>query len=127
MADSLGATASFLCAIHCAIVPFLLALLPALNMNVLVDHNIERIFIAFASGVSLVTLIFGFQRHQNHRALGFLLPGLALLWLGALLEDYTGLNAHAVLVTVGGTLLALAHVTNLRLTRDHVHTMQCRH
>ena len=127
LADGLGATASFLCAIHCALLPFILVLLPSVGLTVLADHDIERIFIACASGLSLMTLVLGFQQHRRRRAFAFLLPGLALLWLGALLESGIGLSWHAVFVSIGGTLLTTAHLSNLRLTRGHVHDSQCRH
>ncbi|HXD83673.1 MAG TPA: MerC domain-containing protein, partial [Rudaea sp.] len=45
-ADRLGAAASLLCAVHCAALPFVLALLPALGLGFLANHGFERAFIA---------------------------------------------------------------------------------
>src|SRR6478672_8405035 len=53
IADRFGATASFLCAIHCALLPFVIAVLPALGLAFLADHRFERGFIAFASVLAL--------------------------------------------------------------------------
>jgi hypothetical protein len=46
LADRFGATASFLCAIHCAALPLVIAALPALGLGFLADHRFERTFIA---------------------------------------------------------------------------------
>ncbi|MEO7072934.1 MAG: MerC domain-containing protein, partial [Rhodanobacter sp.] len=47
-ADRVGATASFLCAVHCAALPFVLALLPFVGLGFLADHRFERGFVLFA-------------------------------------------------------------------------------
>jgi hypothetical protein len=82
VADRVGATASFLCALHCAALPFVLALLPALGLSFLADHSFERWFIAFATVLALTMMIRGYRRHGAPQALYLLLPGLVLLWLG---------------------------------------------
>jgi hypothetical protein len=117
IADRVGATASFLCAVHCAALPFVIAVLPALGLSFLADHRFERIFIAFASCLALAALIRGYRRHRVASALYLVLPGLALLWIGAWVFDAdNSLALHATLVALGGCSVALAHVLNLRLT-----------
>jgi hypothetical protein len=116
VADRIGATASFLCALHCAALPFVLAILPALGLGFLADHLFERIFIACASGFALTVLLHGYRRHRDARALALLVPGLLLLWIGGFLFDgHTSIGLHAMLVAIGGSCVALAHITNLRL------------
>ncbi|HEX7917135.1 MerC domain-containing protein [Rudaea sp.] len=116
-ADRLGAVASFLCAVHCAALPFVLTVLPALGLGFLSDHRFERIFIAFASTLALGSLVRGYRRHRVVSALWVAGVGIALLWTGAWLFD-SGESPvlHAVLVTLGGCCVALAHILNLRLT-----------
>ena len=126
-ADTLGATASFLCAIHCALLPLVLVMLPSVGLSVLADHDVERVFIACASALSVLTLWLGFRRHHRRNAFVFLFPGLGLLLLGVVFETNGWLLWHTVLVTLGGSLLATAHITNLRLAQPHVHTEHCRH
>jgi hypothetical protein len=117
IADRVGATASFLCAVHCAALPFVLALLPALGLSFLADHKFERIFIACASCLALVALIRGYRRHHVASALFIAVPGLILLWVGAWIFDAeSSLALHATLVATGGCCVALAHILNLRLT-----------
>ncbi|MEO8803879.1 MAG: MerC domain-containing protein [Rudaea sp.] len=121
-ADRVGATASFLCAIHCAALPFVLTLLPILGLGFLASHTFERIFIAFASLLAVTTLVHGYRHHRMRRPLLLLVPGLALLWTGGYLFDvHGGLNIHAVLVATGGSCVALAHLLNMRLVHGHRH------
>lgn len=127
LADRFGATASLLCAVHCALLPLVIALLPALGLSFLADHRFEHAFIAFASVLALTTMVFGFRRHQDFRAFWFLLPGIGLLFTGILFEFQNSTIVHAVLVAMGGSLVAIAHVTNLRLTHVHVHSAACGH
>jgi hypothetical protein len=115
-ADRIGATASFLCALHCAALPFVLAVLPTLGLGFLADHVFERIFIACASALAITVLLSGYRRHHDRRPLTLLLPGLALLWIGGFVVDgHDTVGLHALLVVLGGSCLALAHLTNLRL------------
>lgn len=125
--DRFGATASFLCAVHCALLPLVIAALPMLGLGFLADHRFERFFVAFAGVLALSTLIIGFRRHQRFRAFWFLVPGIALLITGIVIDVEHATVGHAVLVSLGGTLVALAHVINLRLAHSHVHDAACGH
>jgi len=126
-ADRFGATASFLCAIHCALLPLLVAALPALGLSFLADHRYERAFILFATLLALTSLAIGFRRHQRFGAFWFLVPGIVLLLAGAVIALDDATNLHAMLVAIGGTLVACAHIVNMRLTHGHVHDATCQH
>ncbi len=117
VADRVGATASFLCAIHCAVLPFALATLPFVGLAFLADHRFERIFVLFACALASVVLVRGFRRHRDPLPLRLAAAGVALLLLGIMWMDGAALVAHSVLVTCGGLLLASAHFVNLRIDR----------
>ena len=120
LADRVGATASFLCALHCAALPFIFAVLPALGLEFLANHAFERWFIAFATLLALTMLVRGFRRHRAPHALGLLVPSLVLLWLGGYVFDIEHAGGwHALLVALGGSGVALAHLVNLRLSHAH--------
>lgn len=131
VADRVGAVASFLCAIHCALLPFLLASLPFFGLEFLADHRFERGFVLFACALAMVALIRGFRRHQRPLPLMLAIPGLALLISGVTFAQHDAIVVHSVMVTCGGLLLAGAHFVNLR--RDshaghgHVHDVHCAH
>lgn len=130
-ADRLGATASFLCAIHCAALPFVIALLPLIGLSFLADHRFEAGFVAFASVLASAALISGYRRHRRRLPLLFAIPGLLLLMLGVTFLHAHSLVVHSVLVTCGGLLVATAHFVNLRVDRSehagHIHGPSCAH
>ena len=87
--DRFGATGSFICAVHCALTPVLLAAIPSL---------------------------------------GLLLVGLAILWAGILYPPlHDSVLPHAITMTLGGAMVAFAHLINLRLNHWHVHDATCAH
>ena len=126
--DRLGATGSLLCAIHCALLPALIALLPSLGIAAWLNNGFERGFVVFATLLGLFTLAWGYRRHRAVRALWLLFPGLALLWLATGYEPlHHAVVPHAIAMTLGGTLVGLAHLANLRLNHGHVHDAHCAH
>jgi len=129
-ADRIGAIASFLCAIHCALLPFVLAALPLVGLEFLADHRFERGFVAFACVLAVIALVRGFRRHQQPLPLLLAIPGLLLLVSGVTWAEGGLTLVHSALVTSGGLLLATAHFVNLRRDRRvqvHVHGPQCAH
>lgn len=129
VADRVGAAASFLCAIHCALLPFVLALLPLIGLEFLASHTFERGFVLFACALALFSLGRGYQRHRRPQPLMLAMPGLALLFLGVTVAQSYSIVVHSVMVTCGGLLVASAHFTNLRADRldAHQHGPQCAH
>jgi hypothetical protein len=134
LADRVGATASFLCAIHCALLPFVLTLLPLLGLGFLAGHRFERDFVLFAASLALFALVGGYRRHRYPLPLCLAVPGLALLVLGVIwVSEDRHIIVHSVMVTCGGLLVASAHFVNLYLDRRHahaeahVHGPQCAH
>lgn len=126
--DRLGATGSLLCAVHCAALPLVFALLPALGVSTWLGDGFERAFVLFATALGLFSLVWGWRRHRVVRALGVLLLGLAVLWVGVLYAPlHEALLPHAVAMTFGGTLVGVAHVINLRLNHGHGHDASCAH
>jgi hypothetical protein len=115
-ADHLGFTASLLCAVHCALFPFALALLPSLGLESVGWIDLDQAFVVFATVLGATTLTLGWRRHRAFRVWAVLLPGLLLVWLAS----FTGLHqhtyGHTLAMTIGGTLLAASHWLNLRLT-----------
>ena len=125
-ADRLGFIASFLCALHCALLPVAITLLPSLGIASWLGEGFEGAFVVFASLLGLFTLVSGFRRHREVRALWLLVPGLVVLWVGVLYAPlHHSLLPHAVAMTLGGSLVGLAHLANLRLV--HVHSANCGH
>jgi len=117
-ADRVGFAASFLCAIHCALWPWLLALAPAFGLELGGWIDLDQAFVVFATLLGVSTLSLGWRRHRAFHAWALLIPGLVLVWLGAFSPLHNHTMSHAIVMTVGGLLLALAHLVNLRLTHS---------
>lgn len=127
LADRLGASASLLCALHCALLPIAVAAVPALGLGLLGGVGFERGFTLFATVLAVATLVSGYRRHRTLGALMFLVPGVLALWFGAFGPlGHEGV-VHAVVMTVGGTLVAAAHLLNIRLAHGHMHDAGCGH
>jgi len=136
-ADRVGFIASFVCAIHCALLPALLALLPILGLELDAWLDFDQIFVIFATLLSVITLSLGWRRHRLLRPCYVLAPGLILLWLGAFgplhahghdhAHEHSEVIVHAVIMTIGGFLLAGAHLWNMRLTHAHTHHCCSKH
>ena len=127
IADRIGAGASLLCAIHCALLPIAVALLPTVGLGSTGQIGFEQGFALFATLLALATLVLGYRRHRTGAALLWLVPGLALVWFGAFGPlGHSGIG-HAVVMSIGGTLVGAAHLINLRLARRHVHDGRCAH
>jgi hypothetical protein len=126
--DKFGTTSSIVCALHCALLPIVISILPALGLGFIAWSGLEWAFVIFASLLGLFSLWIGYQRHRVYRALLFLIPGLILVWMGVLVpEIHHAAVPHAVVMSVGGTLIAVAHLINLRLNHSHVHDASCHH
>ena len=126
-ADRVGATASFLCAVHCALLPFVIALLPLVGLGFLADHRFERVFVACAAALASATILTAWRRHRKLNALFLLAPGIALLLSGIVIDIGSHEWMHTALVVCGGALVASAHVVNLVLSHRHVHSAECGH
>lgn len=125
LADRIGLSAAWLCAIHCAIWPLALALLPALGIWGLAGF--EQGFVVFAAILGVTSLAVGYRRHRTFRAFWFLLPGLVLLFIATATHVHDHLMLHAAMMTAGGLLVGVAHLVNLRLSHGHVHDASCGH
>ncbi|MGH8215485.1 MAG: MerC domain-containing protein [Rhodanobacteraceae bacterium] len=119
LVDRVGATASLLCAVHCALLPFVLALLPLIGLEFLAGHMFERVFVGCAAALASASLVFAYRRHRRPQALFIMLPGIALLLFGVAVNLDVHVALHTVAVVCGGVLVASAHVTNLVLAHRH--------
>ena len=127
IADRIGATASLLCAVHCALLPFVLALLPLIGLEFLAGHTFERVFVVCAALLASATILTAWRRHRRMHALFLLVPGIALLLFGVGIDIDGHIALHTVSVVSGGLLVASAHVANLVLSHRHVHGPHCSH
>lgn len=111
--DRMGVLLSGLCALHCLAGLLLVAGL-GIGGEVLFAPEIHRIGLALAIAVGAGTLVLGVVRHGDPRPLQIGAVGLALM-SAALAIGHS--SAEAALTIAGVTLVAWAHLRNLRLGR----------
>ncbi|HEX7369081.1 MAG TPA: MerC domain-containing protein [Rhodanobacteraceae bacterium] len=126
LVDRVGATASLLCAIHCVLLPFVLALLPLIGLEFLAGHTFERIFVTCAALLASASILTAYRRHRKPHALFLMVPGIALLLFGIAIDLDAHVVIHTASVVTGGVLVASAHVSNLVLAHRHHHAT-CAH
>jgi len=110
--DSIGMTASTLCAIHCAVVPVLLTCLPLAGLGFLANPLFEwgMIILALLLGVSSIFLSY-FRTHHRALPLVLLVTGFIIIIAG---HVYLKGWIEAVVVPLGGLTIALAHFINFK-------------
>jgi hypothetical protein len=129
LVDRVGATASLLCAVHCVLLPFVLALLPLIGLEFLAGHTFERIFVVCAALLAGASILTAYRHHRRPQAIYLMVPGIALLLFGIAIDLDAHVVIHTVSVVTGGCLVASAHITNLVLAHRH-HRLahaQCSH
>jgi hypothetical protein len=115
--DVVGASASFLCAAHCAAMPLLLPLLPLAGLEFLASHAFDLVFVAGAILLGGFAVARGLRHHHDRGvAIGFGLATL-LLVLGVVV-GHDG-HAHELILVAGGLAMGWTHLRNLALLRRH--------
>jgi predicted membrane channel-forming protein YqfA (hemolysin III family) len=116
--DAAGVTASWLCALHCLALPFLIGALPLAGLSFLLDETTERVFIAISALLAALSLVPAyFREHGKLRSIFLALAGIGLILLTHFLfEDE--LILKFVFLLAGGGLISAAHILNRRLCRE---------
>ena len=110
--DKAGATASLACAIHCALMPLMVTLLPLVGLTFLANQWIEWALVCCSAVLGVSSLCLGYREHHSRRALAVLSGGLALLVLGRIMEQQAWGVFGVVVVVLGGVTVAAAHFLN---------------
>lgn len=110
--DNVGMTASVLCAIHCAIVPLLITVLPLVGLGFLANPLVEWSMIIFALFIGVYAIGLSYV-HTHHKPLPVLLlvGGFFIIIIGHMFVS--GWH-EALVVPVGGLMIATAHFFNFR-------------
>jgi len=113
--DRLGITASTLCAIHCAALPFVITVLPMWGMGFLANEAVEIIMIALSLVLGVWSLSSGYRKqHQRIAPILVLMLGFGCIAFG----HFSGVELFdPILIPLGGFTIAAAHYFNLRLLK----------
>jgi hypothetical protein len=116
--DTVGASASLLCAIHCAILPLIITVLPLIGLQVLAESWVEWALVCLAAVVGVSSLCFGYREHRSLRALIVLGVGLTLMITGRLVEHFEVGEWGVPVLVLGGLTIAGSHLLNRKLCHD---------
>ena len=81
--DWLGVSASVLCAIHCAAMPFVVGLLPLLGLSFLAEPSFHKWMVGICLALALLAFVPGWRRHHRLAPTIIGLGGLGLITLAA--------------------------------------------
>lgn len=111
--DTLGIGASLACAVHCALLPLLITILPLLGSHILENEKLEYGLLSFSFLIGCWSLGRGYFRH--HRRIVPLLifaAGFALLLGGHF--GMAGGYWEPVVIFIGAAGITGAHILNIR-------------
>lgn len=113
--DALGIGISIACAVHCAVLPLLFAVLPLFGTNI-VDHaGFEYLMIGAATLVGMISLWHGYRKHHRQ-------PWPSLIFMSGilLLVSKNFYSSHELFLLIPAVLLIIsAHWMNYRLSRKN--------
>jgi hypothetical protein len=114
--DRAGLVVSAACAVHCAVLPALLAAVSVVGLGQLLDDRVEWSFIVVSAVIGSTAHLRAYRQNHRHAMPGLIFVAGFLIVLGSrlLLESHPLTPWAAV---IGGALAAASHYANLKLCR----------
>jgi len=132
--DLIGFSASTTCAIHCALMPFIIMFLPFLGMEFVANPLIEYSFIASSIIIGIYTFKHGyFNHHRKVYPFAIFLTGILIVFIGHFLfhdhsfEDKLILHSTEntlqdkiviIIAPAGALLIGISHFINRKLSKE---------
>ncbi len=110
--DLLGFAGSTLCALHCSALPLLLAMGMLSGFEWMESHWVEYVFFISAVLLAGYTIVRSFLKHRKPLALIVVSAGFISFLAGIVQHNH----AEIGFTTLGGVLIAIAHIINWRVT-----------
>lgn len=140
--DSLGASISVICAVHCLLTPILIIFLPIFNLTFWTHHNFHLWMVLLILPITTTAFFLGCRKHKDKWVLILGIIGITCLISVALYEAFENLNIasdshhccskHAnreslnrlkrstIVNVIGGIFVATAHIRNYFLCRKQL-------
>jgi hypothetical protein len=116
--DKVGAASSFTCAIHCAIMPFVITMLPYFGLGWLASEKMEWGLFFTSAVIALSSLCMGYRSHRRQTALRIGAIALAVLGLGRYGDMHHWTPYYVICLVLGGFGIATSHVINHYLCKS---------
>lgn len=115
--DSVGFTASTLCAVHCALMPFVITFLPLIGLEFLAESWVEISITVLSIAVGIGSLIPSYRKyHHKKKPLMILMIGFILIFGAHFLGFH---ELEPILVPLGGFCIAASHYFNWKLSKPY--------
>ncbi|MCB1646081.1 MAG: MerC domain-containing protein [Pseudomonadales bacterium] len=122
--DGLAVFLSMTCMVHCLVLPLVVTIFPIVQGSLLEEEDFHLLMLVLILPASLLALTIGCRKHKDKLTMTLGGTGLVILTLTALWgHDWFGYFGERIVTTVGGLILALAHIQNYRSCR----TVHCQH
>ena len=109
---------SFACALHCLMVPLLLAIFPSSTLSGLEDERVHLGLLALIIPISVFSLTLGCRVHRNLTVVAVGVTGICILCFSALLaHDMGGESLETAGTLLGSGIVALSHALNFKSCR----------
>ena len=115
-----GFWSSFICAIHCTLLPLALILIPTSGVYLFINETFELVFLLVSLVINIANLCFGYKMHKSNKALAILASGLFIFLVGRLLHKHN--HDHIIqydlfnlFMIVGGFMMATSSLINSKL------------
>ena len=110
---------SLACALHCLMVPLLLALFPSGALSGLGDERIHLGLLFLIIPISVFSLTLGCRVHKNLTVVAVGVTGICILIFSALLaHDMGGESLETAGTLLGSVIVALSHALNFKFCRS---------
>ena len=114
--DIVGFITSMLCAIHCAVLPFLITLAPLAGLTFFDNSYFEYGIIATSFLIAAYALIHGYRSHHR-KPLALIMVSIGFFLIGA--GHWFPVEwAEPVFNTTGALMVAIAHFVNWKYVRQ---------
>ena len=122
--DGMAVILSGTCMVHCLVLPLLVTVFPIAQGSLLDEQQFHLVMLLLILPTSLIALTIGCRKHKDRLTLVLGTIGLSVLTFTALFgHDVFGYQGERIVTTLGGLVLALAHIQNFRCCR----TVDCQH
>ena len=117
--DTAAVVLSGVCMLHCLALPVALTILPIVNVTLLDESTFHLIMMAVILPISIIALTIGCRQHKDKLTLVLGSVGLGILTITAIFgHDLLGLTGERIVTSIGGLILAAAHIQNYRCCRN---------
>ena len=116
--DALGVGASSLCAVHCFLMPFVIAGFSMIGFHFIQHDTTHMVLAFFVLFFCLMAVIPGYRRHGNKKVVATMFSGVLLVMFATFVaESMFGEKGEIPIMTMGNALVITAHLLNRKYIR----------